>query len=363
MLAFIARRLMVSVLVLFAATGVMFYFSTHVGDPLAEARQLQSEQAQQNRIAEITERMNLDEPWYVRYLLWLKGAVTGDLGVNRDGHSVNILLENAIAATLQLVVAAAVLAVVVGVAVGVISALRQYSGFDQSVTFAVFVCFSLPVFWVGTLLKQYVAIDLNNWLSSDPTLGVAVIAVISVLTAMAFSSVLVADRRVKLAVFFATGLGMAGLLAALSATGWFSDPGLGVVVVTLTAFDPTDLTIDFGFQVPCSGIIGDRAGTDVQHINGERPVAGLHIDRERRLTLTTTSEPVRRQPLDRRTTTDEPTPPMLSNDKTLGHQHAARTPRRHTTHVVLGHKPTLGRQLTTGSQPPSGDLTTPDSTT
>ncbi|MQS07209.1 ABC transporter permease [Streptomyces alkaliphilus] len=233
MLTFIARRLFVSLWVFLAASLVMFVLAVNVRDPLSEARQLPDGQ-REAALAALTERMNLDEPVFVRYFMWLANAITGDLGVNRQGQSVNALLAERFPATIQLLTAATVLAIVIGITVGVLSALRQYSGLDHTVTFVAFVCFSLPVFWVGTLLKQYVAIDLNDWLR-DPALAPMVILLISVVIGLACSSLLLGDRRTRLTVFGTTTVGMALLLWALSATRWFADPGLGVIVIALTA--------------------------------------------------------------------------------------------------------------------------------
>ncbi|NJP67379.1 ABC transporter permease [Streptomyces spiramenti] len=234
MLVFIARRLFVSLWVFLAATAVMFMLAANANDPLEEARQLPDNE-REAAMATITERMNLDKPVLIRYLLWLGSALTGDLGVNRQGQDVNAMLGTAFPATLQLLAAATVLAIVFGIAIGVISALRQYSAFDQSVTFVAFVCFSLPLFWVGTLLKQYIAVDINDWLQ-DPTLSLVMVVALSLLTGAVCSGVLVVDRRTRWTVFGSTAGAMALLLLVLSATGWFADPGLGPVVVALTAF-------------------------------------------------------------------------------------------------------------------------------
>ncbi|MBA0125391.1 ABC transporter permease [Haloechinothrix sp. YIM 98757] len=234
MLAFIARRLFVSVLVFLAATAVVFVMAANVGDPLAEARQLPPGPAQESAMAEITERMKLDEPVFVRYFHWLGSALTGDLGVNVTGRSINAMLENAVGSTLQLVLAATVLSIVIGITIGVISALRQYSGLDLSVTFAAFLFYSLPLFWVATLLKQFVAIDLNNWLA-DPELALWVIGLIALFVALFCAALVVGDRRSRVTTFVVAFVAMCALLWALSETGWFADPGLGIFVIALTA--------------------------------------------------------------------------------------------------------------------------------
>jgi peptide/nickel transport system permease protein len=233
MLVFIARRLIISALVFLSATAVVYVMAANLGDPLADLRELPAND-RDAAIADRTERMNLDKPVFARYFLWLGAAITGDLGQNRTGLSVNTMLEGALGASLQLILGATIIAIVVGVSIGVISALRQYSGLDLSVTFGAFICFSLPLFWIATLLKRYVAIDFNDWLA-DPVLAPWVIAVIAVLVGLIFSSLLLGDRRTRLTSFGVATAGMAVLLAALSASGWFGDPGLGIVVITLTA--------------------------------------------------------------------------------------------------------------------------------
>lgn len=246
MLVFITRRLVVSVFVLFAATFVMFVLAANTGDPLSDLREL-PEDAQESAMAERIERMRLDLPVYARYFVWLTAAFTGDLGVNRQGQDVNVLLADAISATMQLVIAATVLAIVIGIAIGIISALRQYSGFDHTVTFGAFVAFSLPVFWVGVLLKQYGAIEFNNWLAR-PTIPVLVIVLVALLAGLAWSSLIVGDRRTRLTAFAGAAALTAVALTWISVTDWFADPGLGPVVVAISAFGAA-----VGFAVLVSG--------------------------------------------------------------------------------------------------------------
>ena len=71
--------------------------------------------------------------------------------------------------TLKLVTAAAVLSIVIGVIVGIVTALRQYSGFDYLVTFFTFVFFALPVFWVAVILKAWAASTSTTGCGTAPT--------------------------------------------------------------------------------------------------------------------------------------------------------------------------------------------------
>ncbi|SFD16330.1 ABC transporter permease [Streptomyces aidingensis] len=247
MLVFIVRRLIVSVFVFFSATALVYVMAANLGDPLADLRELPANR-RENAIAERTERMHLDKPVIVRYFLWLAGAFRWDLGTDRDGIQINATLEDALGATLQLVLGATILAIVLGVALGVISALRQYSSLDLTVTFSAFVFFSLPLFWVGSLLKEFAAIEFNNWLA-DPTIAWWVIALIALLIGGFFASLLVTDRRTRLIAFGGTTAATAVALAVMSATGWFANPGLGIGVIALTA-----LAAALGFSVLFSAL-------------------------------------------------------------------------------------------------------------
>jgi peptide/nickel transport system permease protein len=233
MLVFIVRRLFVSAWVFLASTVVIFFLATKIRDPLADAAGLPAER-RQAAVAEITERMHLDEPILVRYFLWLKDAVRGDLGVNRQGISVNSMLEGALSATLQLVTGALVIAIVVGITIGVISALRQYSALDQTVTFAAFIFFSLPLFWIGTLLKQFLAIDFNDWLA-DPEISPVFIGGIALLTGLGCGSLVVGHRAARVKVFLVSTAAMTGLLIYFNLAEWFARPALGPGVIAVTA--------------------------------------------------------------------------------------------------------------------------------
>src|SRR5690606_8587176 len=113
-------------------------------------------------IAERTAMLGLDQPAPVRYVSWLggvAGCVVGkcDLGTAwRSNQPVSDVLGSAIVVTLKLVTVATILAIVLGVLVGVVSALRQYEGFDYGIIFLSFLLYSLPTFWVAVLLKQWV---------------------------------------------------------------------------------------------------------------------------------------------------------------------------------------------------------------
>ncbi len=242
MIRFIARRLGVSVLILFLASILMYVMTIKSGDPLKDLYG-QTGSNRQVLIDARIDRMNLDEPWYTRYGLWLGGAskcfvLSCDLGENRSGVSVNSLVTAAASSSLRLVTFATVVAIVVGVALGVLSAIRQYSGFDYAVTFAAFLFFSLPVFWAAVLLKQYGAIRFNNWIA-DPNIPLPIMLIIGLGFGLLASLVAGGDLQRRLISFAASAVGLTAVLFYFDAVTWWTQPALGlalIVVLSLIAF-------------------------------------------------------------------------------------------------------------------------------
>ncbi|GAB3602290.1 ABC transporter permease [Microbacterium aureliae] len=233
MASFIIRRLIASVFVLFAATFLMYLLVSVSGDPLEELRQSNAPNKAELMEAR-TRLLNLDVPAPLRYFLWLGGIFRGDFGISIQNQPVNALLANALTSTLTLVTIATVVAIVLGITVGIVSALRQYSGFDYTVTLISFLFFSLPIFWVAVLLKQYGAIQLNGWLA-NPTIAVPVIVVVSLISGVLWMSLLAGSVKRRLIVFGVGTLATAAVLTYLSVTRWFADPSIGIVVFAALA--------------------------------------------------------------------------------------------------------------------------------
>jgi peptide/nickel transport system permease protein len=153
MVTFIIRRLLYSVPVLIAASMLIFFAVSSVGDPLAELKQnpLFSDVTAER----IRERKHLDEPLVVQYGYWVKSVFTEGFGspLLRPGERIWTDLRRVLPHTLQLVLLAEFFAVILGVAVGVYSALRQYSMFDYAATTLSFLGFAMPVFWLALILQ------------------------------------------------------------------------------------------------------------------------------------------------------------------------------------------------------------------
>jgi peptide/nickel transport system permease protein len=252
MASFIIRRLIASIFVLFAATFLMYILTSFAGDPLDELRQSSAPNKAQ-LIEARTKLLNLDVPPPLRYFLWLGALFRGDFGVSVQNQPVNVLLGNAITSTLTLVTTATVVAILLGLTVGIVSALRQYSGFDYSVTLVSFLFFSLPIFWVAVLLKQYGAIRLNDWLG-DPTISVPVIIGISLVAGVLWMSIIGGPWKRRWLVLGVSAAATAAVLTFLSVTEWFSDPSIGIVVYAALA-----LSIAIGITAISTGLRNRRA--------------------------------------------------------------------------------------------------------
>lgn len=238
MATFIVRRLIASVFVLLAATYLMYILTALSGDPLEDLRASTAPNAAQ-LIERRIDLLHLDVPPYLRYFIWLAGVgkcFIGqcDLGVNIQGQQVTDLLAQAFGQTLQLVTIAAILAIIVGVIVGITTALRQYSGYDYAVTFLAFLFFSLPIFWVAVLLKQYIAIGFNDFLR-NPVIPPVVVAVLALLAGVIWMSIIGGNLRRRLLVFSIATVATAGVLIYMGLTDWFLDPSIGLVGIAVTA--------------------------------------------------------------------------------------------------------------------------------
>lgn len=158
---YILRRVLISVPTLLVISFVIFaILALAPGDPLAQF-------ATNPAIPESTREririsLGLDQPWPVRYVKWLASIAQGDWGIsfNTKAPVVDLIWQR-LPQTLQVVGIAYLIAVVLAIPIGIISAVRQYSVFDQIATFFAFVGFSVPSFFTGLLLMLIFAINLG----------------------------------------------------------------------------------------------------------------------------------------------------------------------------------------------------------
>ncbi|WOF24428.1 ABC transporter permease [Microbacterium betulae] len=237
MAGFILRRIAASILVLLAASFLMYVLAANSGDPLQDLRGLNTANKDQ-LIAARVEALDLNVPPPLRWFLWLggvAGCVVGrcDLGLNLNNAPVTDLLPSAMLSTVQLVSVAFVLALLLGVTVGIVTALRQYSGFDLSITFLSFFLYSLPSFLVAVLLKEFLAIGFNDFLQGGESIGVVAIVVISLVAGLVWQVLVGGPARRRLLTFAVSAVATGAVLTYIDATDWFREPGLGPVGLLL----------------------------------------------------------------------------------------------------------------------------------
>lgn len=253
MARFIARRLALAIGILFILSFLMYGLLEISLDPLQDLR----ENPAPNRDELIANRerlLRLDLPWYQRYFLWLGKFVTGDFGLAwATMQPVGRLAQGAIATSVQLVLAATVISILLGVSIGLISALRQYTSFDYAITFVSFLLYSLPIFWVAVLLKQFLAIGANDFLAR-PTVNWPLMIVLSVLSGLFWAGALGGKRPKKLKVFASAFVVTLAVLAGVLLTGWVQNPQIGIIGIVV-------LSLGFAFAVSAvfAGLSNKRA--------------------------------------------------------------------------------------------------------
>ncbi len=161
MLSFVARRIAQSVLVLFVMSLLVFAGVYAIGNPVDI---LINPQADQAEIARATAALGLDLPLWRQYWNFLAGAVSGDLGRSfvSNAPALHLILER-MPATLELALTATLIAVVLGIPLGLWAGLRPDTAVGRLIMGGSIIGFSLPSFWVGVMLIMVFSVELG-WL-------------------------------------------------------------------------------------------------------------------------------------------------------------------------------------------------------
>ncbi|MFM5952499.1 MAG: ABC transporter permease [Micrococcales bacterium] len=236
MLTYLTRRVAQLLLILFVSSYLTYILLAWSGDPLEELRLSSDPKKEQTMIA-LTRQLDLDTPAPLRYFKWMGGMLgifwgKFTMGDSRQGQDVAELIATAIPTTIRLVLAATILAMLVGITIGVVTALRQYSRFDYAITFVSFLFFSLPIFWVAVLLKQFLSISFNDWLA-DPIIDPMWLLGAGLVAGIFWAGVIGGSRQRVLVTFGSAFVATFGVLYALSATNWFNHLSLGIGFVAV----------------------------------------------------------------------------------------------------------------------------------
>ena len=173
MASYLLRRLLLTIPILLGVSMLVFFMLHSAGgDP---ATLMLGSRADPDAIAELRAELGLDRPLWVQYGDFLSGAVRGDFGRSyRSNSSVVAEIAARFPATIELAVAAMGIAVVVGVVVGTVAAVRRHTVFDYLSSAGVLLGISIPTFWLGIILIIVFGLWLR-WLPIsgrvDPRLG------------------------------------------------------------------------------------------------------------------------------------------------------------------------------------------------
>jgi peptide/nickel transport system permease protein len=129
------------------------------GDP---AQIIAGPNADEQQLAALTRQLGLDKPLWNQYLIWLGNALTGDMGNSYiNNYPVNKLIAQRVPATLELALAAAIIAILISFPLGIMAALRPGSYIDFFSTVFAALSFSVPVFWLAILFIMVFSLGLG----------------------------------------------------------------------------------------------------------------------------------------------------------------------------------------------------------
>ncbi|MGC9807290.1 MULTISPECIES: ABC transporter permease [Actinomycetes] len=159
MLRYIGRRLLQTIPVFFGATFLIFAMVYLMpGDPVAALggdRGLSEAAA-----AQIRAQYNLDKPFWMQYLLYLKGVFTLDFGTAFNGQKVTSIMANAFPTTAKLAIYALAIETILGIALGVIAGMRRGKWFDSTILVVSLLLISVPTFVLGFVLQYVLGVQL-----------------------------------------------------------------------------------------------------------------------------------------------------------------------------------------------------------
>ncbi len=170
MATYILRRVLYSIPVLLIASFLLLWSVRATFDPCAQFRTSQGGAASVERCRT---SLRLDDSVFAQYGVWLGDAVQGDFGTSQQtNEAVGSTITRALWYTIQLIFWGILVSAVLSIALGIYSALRQYSVGDYTFTALAFIGLAMPPFWFGLIAIQFLSVDLKDWLgTSQPVFG------------------------------------------------------------------------------------------------------------------------------------------------------------------------------------------------
>jgi len=163
MFAYLVRKTIFSIVVLFFSSIVIFGLVALGPDPLTELKL--NPRVTQADIERISAQYGLDQPLPIQYGIWVRDIVLhGDFGTSfKQNTSVNSIIVLRIWPTVLLMGASLIVTVLIAIPFGIYSAIKKYSALDNAGTFLSFVGYSMPTFWLGLILQLVLGVYLTSW--------------------------------------------------------------------------------------------------------------------------------------------------------------------------------------------------------
>lgn len=153
MIKYVTKRILITIPILIGVVFLIFVMLSVVpGDPVTV---MMGEKVKPDVIENLMERMHLNDPWYVRFVWYIRDALRGDFGESYKLHrSVSSVIANAFPKTLMLAVTAACFSWIIGIPAGILSAVKKNSIVDRLFMGFALCGVSVPAFSVGMLLQN-----------------------------------------------------------------------------------------------------------------------------------------------------------------------------------------------------------------
>ncbi len=168
---YILKRLLQAIPLLLGIITVTFFIVRLApGDPMDIYLEAEGQGQIDPQVIELLrQKYGLDQPIHIQYVKWVANVARGDLGESfRYRRPVSQLLAEAIPYTLQLTILAVLLDALVGISLGIISAVKQYSALDKVVTLGSLIIYAIPGFWLALMLVLVFSVNLG-WLPTSQT--------------------------------------------------------------------------------------------------------------------------------------------------------------------------------------------------
>lgn len=161
MYRYVVKRIFLMIPILIGVSFIIFLImSFKPGDPALII--LGGEASSEAALQQVRDELGLNDPFFVRYLNYMKGAVHGDLGISyRNGSVVMNEIVARFPVTLKLAVFSMLLVSLLGIPIGVLSAVKQYSAIDMVSVVMALLLAAMPSFWIGLMLILLFSVKLN----------------------------------------------------------------------------------------------------------------------------------------------------------------------------------------------------------